>query len=82
MVSMKVAIISFSQLGACWSALRYTGNCKECQRVNICKLPEAAHARLAIEETKLEKLKEELAIKESAVNVLKTTLPAAEWIQS
>ncbi len=39
--AVKVAVVPLSKLTDCWSALRFTGRCSECERVARCKLPEA-----------------------------------------
>ncbi|HNC59535.1 MAG TPA: hypothetical protein PLP33_29175 [Leptospiraceae bacterium] len=61
----RFAIVKFSELNVrCMSSLRYTGLCKCCQRVEICKLPEAARGRLELEVVKLEKVNAELSAAE------------------
>lgn len=67
----RIAIVKFSQLDSCWSALRYTGLCKDCQRVDICKLPEAARGRMELEIVKLEKAKAELLAAEQKFQAAK-----------
>ena len=53
---IKFAVIKSSDLGmACWSAVRFTGRCHECRRVEFCKLIEAVEGREKFLKQKLKK---------------------------
>jgi hypothetical protein len=58
---MKIAIVKASQLGVdCWSALRFTGSCDQCERVEKCKLPEARIGRIKYWDRKIALVQGEL----------------------
>lgn len=40
---MQIAIIKKSQLNNCWSALQYTGNCHQCDKIFSCKIKSPHH---------------------------------------
>jgi hypothetical protein len=44
---MNAKAIKFSELNDCWSADRYVGHCKNCPKVDTCKLPESKAGRIA-----------------------------------
>lgn len=59
---MKVKIIKSSELReGCWSALRYLGECVQCDKCFHCKHEEAAIGRLTRRKQKIERLKAEIA---------------------
>ncbi len=59
---MKHTVIRSSQLGQCWSALRFTKQCHQCKRVDTCKLPESEQGRLSNAKTKVEEAREKLKV--------------------
>jgi len=56
---VKVAIVKASEMDtACWSALRHTGSCHLCDRVQTCKLRPAILGRLVLAKAKMLKLEQ------------------------
>lgn len=51
---VKVAIVKSSEMDTtCWSALRHTGSCHLCDRVQACKLRPAILGRLVLARAKM-----------------------------
>ncbi len=47
---MEAKVVKFGGLNDCWSAARYVGHCKNCPKVDTCKLPESKTGRIAYQE--------------------------------
>ena len=64
---MKTAIVKASQLGSCWSAQRFCGNCADCDRVKRCTLPEGVAGRVRVAERDLDDAQTQLANAKAAL---------------